>query len=422
MIFKKKNKSFTLLFTVMFLLTCSVSSKEISSSVNGLTLDECVSIALNKNPMIVSALKRYEASKARVYQAKAFPQPEIAYDSDFQPIFFNFREAKESYLGMNQLLEFPGKRFLRGKIAKKESDEFLAEVEIIKLDLIFQLAKAFYKLLLSHEIESYARENLSLSKDFFDKARIKYETGDVARFEVLRAEVEVAKAENELKIATNEIKLSIARLNFLLAREKYQPLEILGKLKREPLRLKLEDLQNLAFINRPEMRKINNSIERENLSYKYASLGYMPDFNLNVSEHRIKESAENFGRVAFSLSLPVFFWQRKKGEIAEAKANIDSFKYELEYIKNLISLEVEEAYLNSIALENQIRLFEEQILKQAEKVYEMTILSYQEGAVGSLDLIESRRTLIEAKKSYAEALFNYNLSIAELEKAIGKKI
>ncbi len=69
---------------------------------------------------------------------------------------------------------------------------------------------------------------------------------------------------------------------------------------------------------------------------------------------------------------------------------------------------------------NQIQLFEDDILTQAEEVYNMFLFSYQEGEIGAIELIEARRTLIEARKSYADAVFNYDVALAALEKSIGQ--
>lgn len=199
-----------------------------------LTLEQCISIAIQQNPLVLSSLEQYQASLARVNQAKAFPQPSLDYDSDLQPKFFNFKNSGESYFGISQSIEFPGKRYLRGKIASKESNEIMAEIDLLKLDIVFQVKQAFYGLLLAQEKLKYAEQDLELSRDFLQKAELKFDAGDVAKVEVLRAHVEAAKAANEVRTASNEVRLATAYLNFLLAQKKYAPLEIKGELKKLP--------------------------------------------------------------------------------------------------------------------------------------------------------------------------------------------
>lgn len=386
-----------------------------------LTLDQCLSIAIQKNPLIQSAYKDYDASLARVQQAKAFPQPSINWDSDLQPKLFDFKGTNEWYFGLSQTLEFPGKRYVRGKIARKRADELMQEIELLKLDIRFQVKEAFYALLLAQEKHNYAEQNLKLSQEFLQNTQLKFETGDVARVEVLRAQVEVSKAANALRVASNEVRLAKARLNYLMAREKYSPLQIKGELKKEPISLDREDLKQRAFSSRPEMKRIHLSQERQKLQKSQAYMSYLPDFDMGVNKHKIHGEGE-WWDVTLSFPIPLFFWQPAKGQIAEAEAALNSLNNRAQHLKNSIALEVEEAYMNAESTKNQIELFEEDILSQSREVYEMFLYSYQQGEIGGIELIEARRTLIQSRKSYADALYNYDVALAALEKSIGQKI
>jgi cobalt-zinc-cadmium efflux system outer membrane protein len=384
-----------------------------------LTLDQCVTLALQQNPLLLSSQEQYRASLARISQAKALPQPSLNFDSDLQRKLFNFKDSGESYFGFSQTIEFPGKRLVRGKIAARESDEILSEIELLKLDIIFQVKQAFYGLLLAQEKLRYAQQDLELTEDFLNKAELKLSAGEIAKVEVLRARVEASKAANAVKVAQNEQRLAAAVLNFLLARKKYDPLEIQGELKRSFIKLDVEELRQRAFSFRPEIKRVGFALERETLIKKQGYMSYLPDFDLGIARHRLlgEQTTWDF-TIAFPI--PLFFWQPKKGEIAEAEANIESLKREEDHLKNTISLEVEEAYMNALTASNQIKLFEEDILTQAEEVYNMFLFSFQEGEIGGIELIEARRSLIESRQAYADALFNYAVTIAALEKSVGQ--
>jgi cobalt-zinc-cadmium efflux system outer membrane protein len=383
-----------------------------------LTLDQCVSLALKNNNLFKSFQHELRASRARVRQANAFPQPEISYDSDLQPSFFNFKKSGESYFGISQLIEFPGRRYLRGKIAGKEYDMLGCDVDLIRMEIIYDVKRSFYGLLLAMETKKHAEENLKMAQDYFEKAVEKYRSGEVAKLEMLRAKVEAAKAGNQLKVATNTIKLAKAQLNFFLAREQFQPIQIQGNLRRQFHRLELNDLQAKALAFRPEIKKERLALKKESLAKKHALLSYLPDVSLGVSRHRI-ESEPTTWDVALSFEVPLFFWQKASGEIAEANANMAAVNERLKYTELSVSLEVENAYYNVVSLQNQIELFEKEVLDEAETVYRMSMISYKEGKIGSIELIESRRSLVELKQAYAETLFNHQLAMAELEKLLG---
>lgn len=386
-----------------------------------LTLDQCISIAMERSPLIRSYAQQHRASESRVRQARAFPQPEMSLDYDLQPELFDFRQSGESYVGINQLIEFPGRRILRGKIARKEADGFRCEFDLVKLDLIFQVKKAFYGLLLAYENQRFIKENHELALDFLSKAREKYLSGDVAKMEVLRAKVEAARAENRIKVAANSIRLARARLNFVMAREKYQSIEIRGSLKKPFIDMDLNRLIEMAIQSRPEIKKAGLLLQKAKYQRKQAYLGYFPDFSLGIAQHRIT-GEPNTWDVSLSFEIPILFWQKINGEIAETQANIESVKSEKEYTELTVALEVESAYHNALSFRNQIELFEEEVLKEAQEVYQMSMFSYKEGKIGSIELIESRRTLIELKQLYAETLLNYRLALAELEKFVGSSL
>lgn len=405
------------------LAICSLSGFLASQETQkkALTLEQCIATALEQNPLILSSLNQYQAALARINQAKAWAQPSVIIDSDLQPKLFNFQGSGESYFGLSQKVEFPGKLGLRGKIATKESEEILSDIDLLKLDLTFQVKQAFYGLLLAQEKMKYTQQDLELAQDFLNKAELKHAAGDVAKVEVLRARVEASKAANAVRVVANEVQLAKAQLNFLLARKKYEPLEIKGEIKRPFVSLDPEQLKERAFSSRPEMRKIKFSMEKEALRKKQAYFSYLPDFDLGVSRHRL-EGEKTTWDFTLSLPIPLFFWQPKKGEIAEAEALTKSLQNEAEHLFNAISLEVEEAYMNALTASNQIKLFEEQVLTQAEEVYNMFLFSFQEGEIGGIELIEARRTLIEARKSYADTLFNYDITLAALEKSVGQSL
>jgi outer membrane protein TolC len=386
-----------------------------------LGLQDCIDIALEKNPLVLSSAEFYKASLARIKQATALPQPVFGYSSDLQPSFFDFGGALESYTGLGFAFDFPTKIRDRGRIARKESDVFLSETEMLRLEIIFAVKEAFYALLLAQEKLQYAEDNLELARDFAEKTDLKFEAGEVARVEALRARVEAAGAETEVRTARNDVRVAGAVLNFHLARRESEPIRVQGDLKAPPIPLDLELLTRTAFNYRPEIRAIHTALEREEIARGLAKQSYIPDFEIGISRHKFEGDPTTW-EITFALPVPLYFWQPKQGEIAEAQANIRALQREVEHVENTISLEVEQAYRDAITARDQIELFEGDILTQAEEVYNMFLFSYQEGEIGGLELIAARLTLMEARKSYADALFGYSVALAAVQKAIGQGV
>jgi cobalt-zinc-cadmium efflux system outer membrane protein len=411
-------KRIIFMIAIIFIFFLSVISYSEQEEVKPVTVKDAIAIALERNPDIQAALKEYEAARARINQAKAFPEPELSWEFDFQPRIFSFKNAGERNLSISQLFEFPGRRHYRYKVVEKEALVSQSGYKAARLELIAQVRIAFSAVLLAKERVNYNQQNLKLSQDFLRMAQIRYEAGSVAKLEVLRARVEEAKARDELNLAENELDLSKAALNFLLARPMETALQIEGKLEAQSLEPSLEELQEKALTYRPEIIGARHAVEGARSAVSLAKLSYAPDFGFRVGQHWESEFGNSWD-IEFGINLPIFIWQRQKGEIAEAKANLYSLTSISESTKNRITLEVKDSFLRVAALKNRIELFQEEILVEAQEAYRIAVRSYEEGEIGNLELLEGQRTLMEVNLSYADALFEYNMALAELEKAVG---
>jgi cobalt-zinc-cadmium efflux system outer membrane protein len=384
-----------------------------------LTLDECIAIALAANPLVLGVERGYDAAIARTEQARALPQPVFSYDSDLQPYPFHFGRSDESYLGLSQSVEWPARRSARVGVATAEANQASADRSVLRLDLTFDVTQAFYRLRLAEERLALAEEDLRLSESFLEQTRQKFELGDVARVEVLRAELEAAQAASALTIAQGDVDLGRAGLNYLLARPPSAPVAIRGALAQP---LALPDLASLtvqAFERRPEIRRVEAVIEREHQRRREASLSLVPDLELGVARHRISGEATTWD-VTLTAPVPLYFWQPKKGEVAEAEANRLAAEHEAEHVRNTIQLEVEQAWRETAIALERVRRYETGILAQARETYELFAFSYQEGEIGGLDLIAARRTLLQVRQVYAEALYDSHIAAAALDRAVGR--
>jgi outer membrane protein, heavy metal efflux system len=384
-----------------------------------LALEQCIEIALRDNPRVLSAREAHRASLARINQARALPQPVFSYDSDLQPGIADLRGSGESYIGFSQTVEFPGRRSLRGRIAAAASEQVGVDIGLARLDLAFDVKEAFNGLLLAEERLKHAEQDLDLSREFLQHTEARHEAGDLAQVEVLRARLEVTKGEAALRAGSNEVAVARAQLNFHLGRPASAPVQITGELKRPPVTANVDTLKRDALSSRPELKRLQLALSEEGLRERHASLANLPDLDVGVARHRIRGEMTSWD-LTFSVPVPLFFWQARKGEVAEARAMQSTIARETEHWRAAIELEVERSYTNAVTAQHQIRLMEDTLLAQAQEVYDMFAFSYQEGEIGGLELIEARRGLLEARQAYAETLYDLSMALAALEKAVGQ--
>jgi len=372
-----------------------------------------------EHPLLQASAHRLDAARARVAQARALPQPIVAFDSDLQPKPFNFWDSGESYLGLTQTIEFPGRRKTRGAIALREQDATAADADSVRIELAFNVRRAFFGLLRAEERLRHLQQDRDLVADFLKTAETRLAAGDVARVEVVRARVEAAQATTEVQGAAAAVRLARAALNVQMGRPQGEPIIVSGDLRVPPLNRSVEDLRRDALAWRPEIRRLGHALEAEALRRTEARQSRWPGFELGVSRHRI-DGVKGTWDVSLSLPVPLFYGQAAKGPVAEAQANILALQRELDHQHHAVELEVEAAYLEAQVARDQIRLYEDQVLTEAEEAHRMLQFSFQQGEIGGFELIASRRTLVAARLGYVDALYNHAAALAAVERAAGR--
>jgi cobalt-zinc-cadmium efflux system outer membrane protein len=384
-----------------------------------LSLDDCLRIALAGHPLLAASGHRLEAASARVEQARAIPQPTITYDSDLQPQPFNFVDSGESYLGVTQTIEFPGRRRARTDLALREKDAVRTDADSVRIELSFNVRRAFFALLHADERLRHVQQDRDLAADFVKTAETRLAAGDVARVEVVRARVEAAQAANQVQAATAAVRLARAALNVALGRPQGDPTAIAGDLKAVPILQPLEAVRQAALASRPEIRRMGFALEAEALRKTQARQGRWPGVDVGFSHHRL-DGVDGTWDVSVSLPVPLFFNQAAKGPVAEAQANMLALQRERDHLRRSIEFEVESAYVESQMAREQIRLYEDEILAEAEETFRMLQFSFRQGEIAGLELIAARRMLVAARLGYADALYSHAVAVAAVEKAAGR--
>ena len=386
-----------------------------------ITRADAVRLALENNPEIESARQIWEGARARARQVGALPDPELELEYEEMPELGGVGDFGARNIGVVQRLEFPLKWWRRRQAGRQEAAATrLAAFETVRQDVRLRVGLAYDRIVLHQNILLRSRENLNLVQDILRKARIRHEAGDVPQLEVMRAEVEAGRATNQLTLVKNDLAAARSTLNALLARSLSTPLTVADSLEYQPLSLTLEKLKTMAVQQRPDLSGAKMQSISLRTRQAAAAAAYVPDLNIGVFRQRLRDGAseDDFWRLSFGLEVPLWAFSRQRAERAEVRAEVARTRADQEALLNRIYLETEQAYLDLTSAQEQVMLFQERILPQAEKAFEVASLSYDEGKATYLELLESRRTLTETHIEYAEALFSHRAAIAQLEWAV----
>jgi len=380
------------------------------------TLEQAVAAALKNNPKVLSALKEAEASLGRKLQLEAIPDPEILFSDEGLGLGHRSKATgeKEISFGIQQSLEFPGKRALRSRVGKYGERIALLEVERAKLVVGAEAKRVYYKTVLSSKTISSLEGTLALLDRFIETAAARYQAGTVPYLDVLRARVEKARAQNELLEARNDFRTDKVRLNILMGRRGDDPLELMTGLAYVPPAEDLAAVREEALSTRPSLKIAGLKLEQAIVGLTLSRKNILPDFSVGLYFPSLRGNAWGF---AVGVTAPLYWWKKQKGETIEAAARKDIEVLSKDSAEKRLLARIEEAYSGVMTAGEQVKVFEQKLLSEVESELQLSLTSYGLGKTEALDLLDISRTYRTTQLEYFKTLYLYLVSAADLEAA-----
>jgi outer membrane protein TolC len=320
---------------------------------------------------------------------------------------------------------------------------------IDELDAIFNASNLYFNALISKANMQIQNQNLILTKKNLQISKQNFEAGQSGKTDVLRFKSEAAQNTQSLVEAANQLQQSYFLLNQLLNNPitmeidvedaelgegilrnyKYQQLQQLiddPKL-REPF---VEYLVIVAKENAPEIKSLNYNLKATGRNLRLNSSGrFLPTLALQAQYNRefirsgkgSQYPTPNFPTdnyfAGLSLSLPIL--NRTQTNINKQIAVIqqDQLTLSKENIEQSVATNINNAILelsNGIANIEISKISEE----AAKESLELTQVSYSNGAVTIVQLLDAQNNYLSAQLSRITAVYNYLLSSIQLERYI----
>lgn len=390
-----------------------------SANASFLRLRDLLREARERNPEIQAAEKRWQAAQSRIKPAGTYADPQIAFQAMYVPYPLKNVFNGERIFTISQMFEFPGKLGLMSGMARKEADGVGADVATIRLRVLKDVKATYFMLYrVDRELEINA-ENRMLMKQFIEIANVKYATGMGLQPDIIKAQVEYSMMVNDSLMLAQERGSAAAMLNALLNRPRETPVPLTADFfYPRQYTFALDSLSQAAFAQRPELRNMQSMAEMYQLSARLARKEYIPNFMLSFSHRRMPDMMRNWDGM-ISLNLPIYFWRKQAPRVQEAEANYGMATANLQAMRNMVRFEVESAFLKVEQAARSVRIFENTIVPQAEQSLLANRAAYETNKVDFLMLIDSQRTLRDMKLAYYQALADFGMRLAELERVVG---
>lgn len=381
-----------------------------------LSLQDAIGKATAQNPELKAAESNIRAARARETQASAWPNPNLTLSLDEAPFASPLNGSLLA--GISQPLIIGAQRSAQIEAAKLDHAVAELERDALRLDLAAQVKQAYARMLFAQESLRHASLNAEAAETLLKAMQTRLKAGEVARVEVLRAEVERDKARRMVASAEGRLKQEKGRLNVLMGRKAQEAIAIQAlPVPRVGDLPPLTAFLTRALESRVELQRADLAIRRETAQRHLAQSTLWTGTEVSVAAGLV-EGQPGF---ATSLTVPIPFY-RQQGEVQEAEANRQRAEAEREALRHRISLQVEEAYQEALNAAQQVDLFQKSYLPQSERLADNAQRRFQAGEGSGIEVIEARNALRETRAEYQSAVLEYRQAVASLERATGQEL
>ena len=406
-----------------------------------ISLKEAVQIALSENPTIKVADQEIQLKKEANREVIYGLLPEVSLVGSFnhtiekQTMAMNGQTFKVGSMnsvsgGVSASLPvFVPALYQSMKLTKKDVELAMEKARSSRLDMVNQVTKAFYQLLLAQDSYNVLQKSYKQSEDNFKVVDAKYQQGSVSEYDKISAEVQMRSLKPNVVSAGNGVNLAMLQLKVLLGMESDMPVAVVGNLKDYEMAMFTRQAQpqpeNIVGGN-TTLRQLdmNYDMLKQNLKLKYTN--FMPTLALSFqymyttlgNDWKISNYQWNpYSTLGLSLSIPLF----KGGNFSQVKqAKLQLKQLDQTRINTERQLKMQaQSYLDNMAASSEQVVSNKEAVYQAEKGRTIAEKRYEVGRGTILELNSSEVALTQAQLTYNQSIYDYLVAKADLDLVMG---
>lgn len=446
---------------LLFIVSISIQAQEY----NELTLDDSLQIAKKDNLSIKSAEQKLIGAKTQVDLARSALLPRLSANGNYT----YFKDIQKSVIqaeggfgfptpgqDMDQMstpnpdneaelieLEFGAHHNIQGtvnltqplfawgriynnyKAARIGYDAAEEDLSTSYENLRLTVYEAFYRVLIAQEFVEVAEQSVELVEQQLALAEDSFAVGATTNFDVLRAKVQLANAKSQLIQTRNRVKTAKDSYKTILNIPLTQEISVKGSFEIQQTEKKLDELISIAMTNRPEVKQsaLNEEIGEKQLSI--AKTQNLPDLaffsNYQISHSERLTEMNRIWSLGLQINVPIFDGFASRAGVKQSESTLRLMELSSEQIKSSVEFEVRSTYLALLEAKSLIDVQKETVA-QAEMSVSLANLQFQNGIITTVELTDAQLALLQAKVNRLQALHDYVVGLARLEKAIGQRI
>ncbi|BBO66393.1 transporter [Desulfosarcina alkanivorans] len=402
-----------------------------------LSLSDCLKIALQQNYDIRLTREVLTQADTKITQARSAMLPFLGAEASYtrldeelsfamgpQSLTFMDRDQYKAGLVIRQPIFTGGRLDAARKASQYSRDAQAQENRALEEEVVFQVTRAYRTAQLAEAFQGVAVEAVDLLEMHEHDVAILVEKGANPEIDLLRTRTELANARKELNGADNAVDLAYSALKHLLSIPLTESVKLTEALALSPRpEADLSSLTELALSQRPELSAIDSKVAAAEQALKAAKGEYLPTIALEgryeymEGDFRDLEGGDHW-TVGIGAQLPLWNWGKTAAKVREARSQRAQVSIQRDKTTDRIRLEVRQAFLNIGKAEKNIDAAES-ALKTAKEAYRQARARYRAGEGTNTDVLDVRTALSRAEANHTQALFDYNVALAALHRAVG---
>ena len=360
-------------------------------------LDHLIQEALSQNPDLARAAALQAAEGERVPQAQALPDPTVSVgmqNDGFRKNEVGTMDTSYYQLMVSQSLPWPGKRALRGAVARLGEASAATATRRARLTLEADVRRAYAGLLLTRDQGRLLEEQALILRQAEAVARSRYGVGQGSQADCFRAQLELTRlAQTRLSLGAQERTL-LGLLNRLRAKPLDTPIATAGGLEALPDPAPAQEPS-------PELAEARLGLTQAERSLDLARLESRPDFAVTAGIMP-RGALEPMWTASVGVSVPLWRGQKQHRAVAEQEQRRLAQGGQARSVENLLAQRTAERANELEALTGSLRLYREGLLVQSEGSFRATMAQYEAGLAPFLAVLEALNGWIADRSGYLQ--------------------
>ena len=297
--------------------------------------------------------------------------------------------------------------------------------------LIATVKTQFYQIVVNRELVKVNQQSVELLEAQLKDQQNRFEAGTVPRFNVLQAEVQyynqlplLITAENNLRISKLQLAKTLG-LYFQPMRGEEPPLDVVGEMPYDVRIINLANAIEMGKERRPFLKEARANVLNQLQQVRAAAGQYLPTITATGGGQWVSSPVSSSwhdiskGWVAgVQGSLPIWDSGAIAGQVIQQRALLSETKITYDDDVRQVELEIQQAYSNLQQNEELVKSQEKNV-ELAEEALRLAKARLDAGAGVQLDVLNATTQLLTAQSTRLQALFGYNSSLAEFDRATG---